>query len=248
MISLRGPEEIKVIGGGGRITALILKKILAAAEPGVRTIELENLAVSLLDKFAVQASFKTVRNYPFALCLSLNEEVVHGLPGKRKLKKSDLLTVDFGVLDQGFHSDMARTILVGGDEGGEMGKFLAVGRDAFQEAIDQAKISNRVGHLSQAIEQAIKKAGYQPIEGLVGHGVGKKLHEDPQIPCLLIGKLEETPRLEEGMVLAVEVMYAQGEGGIKTENWTAVTADGSLAAHFENTIAVTKKGPVILTK
>lgn len=248
MIDLRSPEEVRVIGDGGRITAFILKKILAAAEPGVRTIELENLAVSLLDKFSVQASFKTVKGYSFALCLSLNEEVVHGLPGERRLKKGDLLTVDFGVLYKSFHSDMARTILVGGEKGGAMGKFLAVGKEAFQEAISQAKIGNRVGHLSQAIERVVKKSGYQPIEGLVGHGVGKKLHEDPQIPCLLIGKLEETPRLEDGMVLAIEVMYTQGKGEIKIEDWTAVTADGSLAAHFENTVAVTKGGPVVLTK
>ena len=248
MISRKSPAEIEIIKANGRMTALILEKVLAAAQPGVKTIELEELANSLLDKFGVQASFKTVKNYQFALCLSLNEEIVHGLPGDRKLKKGDLLSVDSGVLDRGFHSDMARTIVVGEKETKEISRFLAAGKKALRKAIDQARIGNRVGHLSLAIEETVEKAGYSPVEGLVGHGLGRTLHEDPQIPCFLMGKMEETPLLEKGMVLAVEAMYAQGEGAIKIDGWTVRTADGSLAGHFENTIVVTEKGPVVLTK
>lgn len=248
MISRRNPAEIKIIGDGGRTTALILKKVLAAAKPGVRTIDLEKLAVSLVDKLSVQASFKTVQGYQFALCLSLNEEIVHGLPGERKLKQGDLLSVDFGVFHQGFHSDMARTIIVGGDETEELRKFLIVGKKALAEAISQTKAGNRVGHLSLAIERVVGEGGCVPVEGLVGHGVGRELHEDPQIPCFLMRKVEETPLLEEGMVLAIEVMYTQGGRGIEIDGWTARTADGSLAAHFEDTVAVTKEGPIVLTK
>ena len=265
MINIKTPEEIELIKESGKITAFILRKILAKAKPGVKGIDLENLTGSLLDKFGVRASFKTVKKYPFAICFSLNEEVVHGLPGERKLKEGDLLSIDFGVLRKGWHSDMARTIVVGNGKwemgngkfrhlrGGrmdfsEVNRFLRVGREALQKAIKQAKVGNRVGHISLAIQKTIESAGYNVVKSLTGHGVGKKLHEDPQIPCFLPGSIEKTPLLKKGMVLAVEVMYAQGRGEVKTKGWTMVAKDGSLTGHFENTIAITKQGPVILTK
>ena len=248
MIHLKSPEEIEIMKEGGRITALILKEVLALVGPGIKSLELENLALSLIDKFRVKASFKTVREYPFALCLSLNKEIVHGLPGERKLQRGDLLSVDFGVLHQGFHSDMARTVVVGGQKTKEISRFLDTGQRALKEATDQVRPGRRVGHISQTIGKIVEEGGYCPVENLVGHGIGKTLHEDPQIPCFLVKELKKTPILEVGMVVAIEVMYAQGGGEIKVNGWPVVTADGSLSAHFENTIAVTREGPVVLTQ
>lgn len=268
MIKVKKPEEIEIIKEGGKITAFILRKILAKAKPGVRGIELENLAESLINKFKVKASFRTVDSYPFAICLSLNEEVVHGLPGKRKLKDRDLVSIDFGVLHKGWHSDMARTILVSNssrnqiletskksadsrfpipDTNTSVRRFLQVGEEALEKAIKQARIGNRVGNVSLAIQEIIEGAGYSVVKSLTGHGVGRKLHEDPQVPCFLSGRIEETPALKEGMVLAIEVMYSQ-KGEVKKKGWAIVTRDGSPAGHFENTIAITKKGPVVLTR
>ena len=248
MIPIKKPEEIEIIKEGSKITAFILKRVLEKAKPGVRGVELENLAESLLEKFKVKASFKTVKDYPFALCLSLNEEVVHGLPSKRRFKEGDLLSIDFGVLYKGFHSDMARTLWVRNQKPKE--RFLRVGQEALKKAIGQARVGNRVGHISQAIQKTVEGAGFSPVKALTGHGVGKKLHEDPQIFCFLQGRIEDTPLLKEGMVLAIEVMYAQGKGGVrvKKNGWTVVTKDNSLSGHFEDTVVVTKKGPLVLTK
>ena len=238
---------------GGQIAACILRKILSKAKPGIRGIELENLAESLIDKFKVKASFRTVRNYPFAICLSLNEEVVHGLPSKKRLKEGDLLSVDFGVLHKGWHSDMARTIIVKSPKlkvknQEEKERFLRVGWKALNGAIQQAKVGNYVGNISLAIQKTIEGAGYNVVRSLTGHGVGRRLHEDPQIPCFLRGRIEDTPILKSGMVLAIEVMYTRGRGEVKHKGWAVVTRDGSIAGHFENTIAITKKGPIILTR
>jgi methionyl aminopeptidase len=254
-IVVKNAREIEIMGESGRITASILRQVLAKAKPGVRGIELEDLAESLLEKFKARASFKTVGNYPYALCLSLNEEVVHGLPSKRRFKEGDLLSIDFGALHKGFHTDMARTILVRNQKPKtknqkqeEVERFLNVGQEALKKAIKQAKVGNRVGHISQVIQETVEAAGYSVVKTLVGHGVGRKLHEDPQIPCFLKGRIEDTPQLLEGMTLAIEVMYAQGEGEVETKGWTIVTRDCSLTGHFENTIVVTEKGPLVLTK
>lgn len=248
MIHIRTPEEIELMRESGKITAFILRKILAKVKPGVKGANLENLAGSLLDKFKVKASFKTVKKYPFAICFSLNDEVVHGLPGERKLKEGDLLSVDFGVLRKGWHSDMARTIIVKSQRSKEIEKFLETGKRALEKAIEQARAGNRVGNISLAIQRTVEGAGYSVVKSLTGHGIGRKLHEDPQIPCFSQGSIEKTPLLEEGMVLAIEVMYGQGRGEVETKGWPVVTKDGSFSGHFENTIAITKKGPIILTK
>jgi methionyl aminopeptidase len=253
-IIVKNAREIEIMREAGRITASILRQVLAKAKPGVRGIELENLSESLLEKFKAKASFKTVGNYPYALCLSLNEEVVHGLPSKRRFKEGDLISIDFGALYKGFHSDMARTVLMQAKserqkaKNEEVERFLETGKLALKRAINKTRAGNRVGHISQAIQETVEAAGCSVVKTLVGHGVGRKLHEDPQIPCFLKERIEDTPQLLEGMTLAIEVMYAQGEGGVETKGWPVVTKDGSLAGHFENTIVVTKKGPLVLTK
>lgn len=239
----------------GEIAALILKNILGEVKAGEKTAELEKIARYLLDKFGVKASFKTIDNYPFVLCVSVNEEVVHGLPGERRLKKGDLVSIDLGVVYQGVHSDVARTVIVKPQPPAFTlsplkRRFLQVGQRALNKAIKQAKIGNRVGHISWAIQKTVEDAGYNVVRTLTGHGIGRKLHEKPQIPCFLKGKVSQTPLLREGMVLAIEVMYTLGSGEVKVagDNWTVVTSDRALSAHFEDTVAITKKGPKILTR
>lgn len=255
MIPLKTPKEIRLMQQSGRIAFSILGQVMKRIRPGISTLELEQLAQSLVKKFGVQASFPTVGHYPYSLCVSVNEEVVHGLPGKRKLKKGDLVSIDFGVIFQGWHSDVARTVWIKDEtiknqERKSIEKFLATGKKALEEATREARIGNRVGHISFAIQQVIESAGYNVVKVLTGHGVGRKLHEKPQIPCFLKGRVEQTSVLKEGMVLAIEVMYALGSGEVKVakDDWTIITSDHSLSAHFENTVAITKKGPVVLTK
>ncbi len=188
-----------------------------------------------------------VEGYHWATCLNVNQGVVHGVPTDYKLKKVDVLSVDIGLFYRGFHTDMAKTIEI---EGKARHEFLAAGRRALTKAIEASRPRNRVGHISQAIEESLKKGGFQPIKALVGHGVGRELHEPPQIPCYLKGRVENTERLEPGATLAIEVIYAQGKPGVVvgSDGWTVKTEDGKLAALFEDTVAVTQEGPAVLTQ
>jgi len=191
-------------------------------------------------------SFKLVPRYHWASCVGLNDEVVHSIPKENKIiKKGDLLKIDLGMLWRGFQSDMAWTIKVpsGTDP------FLEAGKKALKEAIKVARAGNRVGHISQKIQEVIETAGYRPVEALTGHGIGRKMHEDPLIPGVLKGKLEETPLLRSGMTIAIEVIYNQGEEKIVLENdgWTVSTKDGKISGLFENTIAITNSEPLALT-
>jgi methionyl aminopeptidase len=212
--------------------------------------KLDQLAESLIKKAGGKPSFKMVKSYHWTTCINVNQGVVHGVPGDYRLKAGDLVSVDIGIFYQGFHTDMARTIRLGSKNQRDKDDFLVPGRRALKKAIKAAKPGNRVGHISAVIEKEIRRGGLSPVRNLTGHGVGRELHEEPRIHCFLKGKIEETPKLKPGMVLAIEVIYVQGKPDLvlKDDSWTIETADGQLAGLFENTIAVTKKKPLILTR
>lgn len=234
---------------GGRFLAGVLDRISAAAVPGISLLELEKLATGLIAKTGGKPSFKMVPGYRWATCLNVNAGVVHGIPNRYRLKTGDLFSVDAGVYYRGFHTDAARSLLISSGSPVSTDRFLFAGRLALTKAISQAVPGNRIGHLSQAIEQTLRAAGFSPVRELTGHGVGRELHEEPSIPGYLDRPVAETPAIKPGMVLAIEVIYAAGKSGIKVgqDGWTIVTADGSLAGLFEDTVAVTADGPVILT-
>ena len=245
MISLKTKSEIEMMKEGGRRLSEVMKETLSEVKPGKALFQINQKIEELILEKGGQPSFKMVPGYHWASCLNVNQGVVHGIPNDYCLKKEDLLSLDIGFFFKGFHTDMATTLCV--SEGKET--FLETGKRALRKAIEAAKVGNRVGHLSQAIEKELRANGLNPIEVLTGHGVGRKLHEAPHIPCLLWGPIESTPKLEVGMTLAVEVIYAQGspEVVLAPDNWTIETADGKLAGLFEETIVIQPEKPLILT-
>ncbi len=246
MIPIKSAEEIEVMQQGGRKLAWVFKQL--KIEPGMSLKEIDYLIERLIKKQKGRPSFKMVEGYYWASCLNVNQGVVHGVPADYQLKAGDILSIDIGMFYQGFHTDKAETIRVGRKDQSE--RFLIAGRKALAKAVDAALPGNRVGHISQAMEKEIKKHGFQPIRALVGHGVGRKLHESPQIPCFLKGEIAATEKLKPGMVLAIEVIYTKGkyEMVVNDDGWTVETADGQLAGLFEDTVAVTKRGPLNLTQ
>jgi methionyl aminopeptidase len=247
MIPLKTTGQIKIMQEGGRRLVWVFAEVLRAIKPGSKLKELDHLAEELIKKQGGLPSFKQVPNYHWATCININQGVVHGIPGKYQIKKGDLVSLDMGLFYQGLHTDMAWTVEVGTQK---QKNFLTAGKRALRNAIRAAKAENRVGDISLAIEKEIKKSGFQPIHDLTGHGVGQSLHEEPTIPCFLEADITKTPLLSPGMTLAVEVIYAQGKLDlmISEDGWTVDTADGSLAGLFEYSVAITKKGPLILTR
>lgn len=241
-------QQLKIMTKGGEILALVVEEVLKAAKPGIKTSDLDKLAEAKITSYGAQASFKLVPRYHWATCMCVNDTVVHGIPTAYTLQEGDLLGVDIGVYYQGFHTDMSWTIRIGQKE---MDKFLQTGQKALLKAIEQVKAGNRVGHISQAIETVIEKeGGYSVVKQLVGHGVGRQLHEEPQIPGIVTKPIEQTPVLISGQTLALEIIYAHKKGDIVYKNndgWTLVTKDGSLAGLYEVTVAVRKDKPLILT-
>lgn len=250
MIPIKNTQEIEIMRQGGRRLGTVFGQVLEEIRPGVELKKLDQLAEKFIKKQKGLPSFKMVKGYQWSTCININQGVVHGVPGKYRILNGDLVSLDVGMFFQGFHTDMARTILLpGGEKNQEKKKFLNAGKKALIKAVKVAKVGNRIGHISQTIEQEIKSEEFKPIEALTGHGVGRKLHEDPKIPCLPRKTLEETELIKTGMALAIEVIYAQGKPDIvlADDGWTVETTDRKLAGLFENTIVVTKKGPEILT-
>ncbi len=247
MIIIKTETEIQKMQVGGKILAFIMDELLRQAQVGITTIELNEIADELCKQNHVIPSFKGYEGYQHCLVTCINEEIVHGIPSDRVLKDGDVLTLDFGIKYQGFHTDMAKTMVVG-KSNQKKDKLLQVGQIALNNAIDQAQIGNRIGAISYAMQQAIERASFNVVRIFVGHGVGVDLHEDPEIPCF--GEISEGALIKEGMVLAIEVMYMMGsyQVTILSDGWTAITKDRSLSAMFEHTVAVTKNGPVIMTK
>jgi len=264
MIPIKNAKEMEIMKEGGKRLVRVFDQVLGAIKPGVSLKKLDQLTESLIEKEGGKPSFKMVKGYEWATCINVNQGVVHGVPGDYRLKDGDIVSVDIGMFYQGLHTDMARTFRVrtkkiasakasaGKPKNGKTKNdvFLKTGKKTLKEAIKATKPGNRVGHISAAIEKKIRKAGWTPIEALTGHGVGRKLHEEPQIPCFLRGEIKDTPLLKPGMTLAIEVIYTQGKPDIalREDSWTVETVDGQLAALFEDTIAVTDKGPLNLTR
>lgn len=254
MILPKTNDEIASMTEGGRKLGIILSELLHSAQPGVALESIEAHAQKRIAKSGGTPSFQTVKGYQWATCLCVNDVVVHGVPSAYVLKDGDVLTIDIGLLYKGLHTDAAWTKLVKSEKfkvKGDTEKFLKIGEKALERAITQAVVGNRIGHISRAMQETVEKAGYSIVKTLVGHGVGRELHEAPQVPGFVRGKLELTEKLVERMTLALEVIYAQGGGEVvytNNDGWSIATRDRSLSAVFEHTIVVTANGPLILTK
>lgn len=250
MIIIKSKNEIEVMVLGGKILAEVLLEALKKVKPGVSEIEIDKFVDEKILQKGAYPAFKKVPGYNWATCISTNDVVVHGIPTSRVFKEGDVVGIDCGVFYKGFYTDMAETRRVSIQNSNEIDKFLETGKTALAEAIKMAKVGNRVGHISRTIQSIVQSGGYSVVRSLVGHGVGKGLHEDPEIPGFLNVKLAETPLLKEGMTIAIEVIYNLGKSGVMLEQndgWTIKTKDGSISGLFERTILVTKTGPVILT-
>ncbi|MFH0864050.1 MAG: type I methionyl aminopeptidase [Candidatus Gottesmanbacteria bacterium] len=256
MIILKTKDEIEIMREGGQILADIMEKIKKEVRPGVTTLELDSLADKLISEKG-EPSFKHVRGYQWATCMCVNDVVVHGIPNNYKLKEGDILGIDIGMIYKGFNSDMSWTMEIQNSEfriqnnkNNEIDKFLNTGKIALERAIKQAKVGNHIGHISKAIQDTIESAGYAPVKTLVGHGIGKNLHEEPQIPGFLKGNINDTPKLNEGMTIAIEVIYNQGSPEViygNDDGWTIKTINNKLSGLFEQTIAILSSGPEVLT-
>jgi len=249
-ISSKNERQIAIMMEGGRKLSRILEEVLSKIKPGLNTLEIDSWIEDKILAVGGVSSFKLVPRYHWASCLGLNEEVVHSIPKKNKIiKEGDLLKIDAGMVWKGLHTDLAWTIEVQNSKFKiQNSKFLEAGKRALTEAIKVAKPGNRVGHISQAIERTIREAGFSPVEVLTGHGIGRKLHEEPLVPNVLQSKIPDTPLLRPGMTLAIEVIYNQDQGEVvlSPDGWTISTQDGKLSALFEKTIAVTPDEPLIL--
>jgi methionyl aminopeptidase len=245
MIILKTPAEIALMAKASRVVAEALEVLKSAAKPGVTTDELDRLAEAEIRSRGAVPAFKGYRNYPKTLCASVNEQVVHGIPSKRVLKDGDIVGLDLGAIVGGFYGDSAVTIAVGRiDE--KAATLVRVTEESLSRAIQQARVGNRLSDISHAVQQHVEAAGYSVVTEFVGHGIGRQLHEEPQVPNY--GKPGQGPRLQPGMVLAIEPMVNMGGSAVRVldDRWTAVTVDGSLSAHFEHTIAIQPSGPALV--
>ncbi len=255
MIVRKSPSELEKMRASGMLVWRILDELTKMVEPGVTTLDLERVAEKRVTEAGAKAAFKGYyvpaagRRYPCVLCTSVNDEVVHGVPSvKRVLKEGDIVKVDIGVKLDGYYGDSATTIPVGAIAP-EMERLLKVTRESLDLAIEQMVAGHRLFDVCGTVEKHVEANGYSVVREFVGHGIGTKLHEEPHVPNYVDPKVKN-PRLREGMVLAVEPMVAMGrpETRVLSDHWTAVTADGSNAAHFEHCIAVTSNGPWVLTR
>ncbi len=245
---LKTPKEIELLRKANAIVMEILYRVKEEVRPGKSTFEFEEIALTLCEKRGVKPAFKGYRGYPYALCISVNEEIVHGMPRKEKfLKEGDIVSFDFGVIYEGYVGDAALTVGVG-EISEEAERLMRVTERALYRAIEKARIGNKIGDISYAVQRTVEEENFNVIRDFVGHGVGRSLHEPPEIPNY--GRPGRGPRIEAGMVLAIEPMVSAGswEVRILEDGWTAVTRDGSLSAHFEHSIAVTPSGPIILSQ
>jgi methionyl aminopeptidase len=248
-IVCKSPAEIEKMRQSGRVVRQILDHVRSLVVPGATTMDLERAAEQKMKDLGVKPAFKGYYDYPCVLCTSINEEIVHGIPSeKRVLKAGDIVSVDCGVVLDGYYGDAAITVPVGEEITPELKKLLKVTEDSLYRGIEKVRIGNSVGDVGSAVQSFVEAAGFSVVREFVGHGIGTKLHEEPQVPNF--GTPGHGARLREGMVLAIEPMvnYGKPEARVLSDKWTAVTADGSYSAHFEHCVAVTKNGPMILTQ
>lgn len=248
MIVCKSESELQIMREAGRIVAQTHQKLKQAIEPGITTRELDAIAEAYIRSQGAVPSFKGYNGFPYSVCASVNEELVHGFPGLRKLNKGDIISLDVGAEFQGYHGDSAWTYPVGEVQREDVKQLLDIGERSLYAGIELIKPDVRLYTISHAIQQVIESAGLSVVREYVGHGIGQKLHEKPDIPNY--GIPDRGPRLKPGMVLAIEPMVNIGERFVRTleDNWTVVTRDGSWCAHFEHTVAVTEDGFEILTK
>jgi len=246
-IVLKSKDEIDKLRRANIVVAEILARLGEIIKPGVTGLDLEGICEGELKKRRVEAAFKGYRGYPYCLCVSVNDMVVHGFPSKRAFREGDLVSIDFGVLSDGFYGDSAVTIPVG-KISSDAARLIETTRASLDRGIDAVRVGNRVQDISSAVQREVEGAGFSVVRAFVGHGIGRNLHEPPQVPNF--GKPGKGMRLKEGMVIAIEPMVNAGGCDVKIldDGWTAVTKDGSLSAHFEHSVAVTRDGPYVLSR
>ncbi|MBO9386197.1 MAG: type I methionyl aminopeptidase [Thermomicrobium sp.] len=245
-IVLKRPEQIRLMREAGKIVAEVLATLAETVRPGITTAELDRIAERIIRRHGAVPSFKGYRGFPASICVSVNEEVVHGIPGSRVLTEGDIVGIDVGARYRGYHGDATITVPVG-RVSPEAEKLLRVCREALEIGIAQAHAGRRLTDISHAIQQHVEAHGFSVIRNLYGHGIGRSLHEEPMLPHY--GLPGQGPLLRPGMVITIEPMIAAGrpETHVLPDRWTVVTADGSLSAQFEHTVAITENGPEILT-
>jgi len=245
-IIIKSKREVAIMRQAGRIVAIVLEILSREIGPGMKTSELDNIASREIEKLGAKPSFKGYHGFPASVCVSVNDEIVHGIPGERVLREGDIVSLDFGSIYDGFQGDAAVTVGVG-DVPPEARRLINATRESLEAGIARAYAGARLGDISAAIQDSVESKGYSVIREYTGHGIGRQMHEDPQIPNF--GQPGTGPVLREGMVLAIEPMVTTGDWHTRLgdDKWTVYTADGSLAAHFENTIAVTDAEPEVLT-
>ena len=246
MILIKSEDEVSRIEGASRIVADTLRFLGEMVEEGVTTIELDRQAEQYIRDKGGKPAFKGYKGYPSSICASVNDGVIHGIPSERKLRQGDIVSIDLGVIYKGFYGDAARTFPVG-DISATARKLLDVTEEALKLSITFARDGNRVSDIGSAVQKHVEASGFSVVRSFVGHGIGKKLHEEPQVPNF--GVPGRGPRLKSGMTLAIEPMVNAGGYEVKVlkDGWTAVTADNSLSAHFEHTVLVTSEGGKVLT-
>jgi methionyl aminopeptidase len=247
MVILKLPDEVERLRTSNGIVAEILAELREKVKPGVTTRELDVLSEALSRKNRVVPAFKGYHGYPFALCTSINGEVVHGMPSDRELVSGDILSLDFGVIYKGYYGDAAITVPVG-TVSATAERLMKVTEEGLHDGIEQAVTGNRLGDVSAAVQGRVEAAGFSVVRDFVGHGIGRSMHEDPQIPNY--GVRGRGIQLRAGMVLAIEPMVNEGSYRVKIlpDGWTVVTEDGKLSAHFEHSVAITENGPEILSR
>jgi len=246
MIILKSKQELKLMREAGRIVALVLEELGDAVKPGVTTGKLDQIAEDVITKAGAKPAFKGYNGFPASICTSVNEEVVHGIPGLRKLRSGDIISIDVGAVKNGYYGDAAVTLPVGKVDR-EIIKLIEVTREALMRGIEHAVVGNRLSDISHAIQYHVEKNSFSVVREYVGHGIGRNMHEEPRVPNF--GSPGHGPRLAPGMVLAIEPMVNMGTHMVytKEDGWTVVTQDSKYSAHFEHTVAVTEDGPQILT-
>jgi methionyl aminopeptidase len=248
MINCRSQAELEKMRRSGKVLRQVHEAVRAKVAPGVSTMDLERVAEDKIRELGAKPAFKGYYDYPCVLCTSVNNEIIHGIPSeKRILKEGDILSIDCGVVLDGYYSDAAVTVPVGKTLAPELKKLLEVTEESLKKAIDEVKLGKTVGDIGAAVQEYVEGNGFSVVREFVGHGIGTRMHEEPQVPNY--GTRGHGTRLREGMVLAIEPMVNIGKPGARVldDKWTAVTEDGSYSAHFEHTVAVTRNGPLVLT-
>lgn len=249
MIDIKTKEELEKMHHGGEILADVLFSVMKEIKPGITELDIDRMAEERIRKRGGGSGFKKVKGYHHTICVATNDVVVHGIPTNYAFKTGDVVCIDCGVYYGGFHTDMAETVVVANADPA-VKAFVKAGKEALKKAIAVAQLGNRIGHISKEIQETIEGKGYSVVRSLIGHGVGRELHEEPEVPGYLSGKIERTPLLREGMTIAIEVIYNMGKPDVvyaSKDGWTIKSKDGSLSSVFERTVAITKDGPEVLT-